>query len=337
MKKTRNRPFFVCIRKKICYNIGMKSVNGNGKNNEGLGSLFGEATPAKASGIAFSLATVLPVGLSILFLIATALLGLAQGDYESQDWYLYSSFLLPQIGFAIVAFWYLRYRKISIKRAVFSQKCHYKYFIIAFLLQVGLLCLAELNVWFLEWLGKFGYTDKGIALPSMDGWGFIGVLLVVGVFPAVFEEIIFRGVLFDGLKKSFSLPVAVLVCGGLFALYHQNPAQTLYQFCCGAAFALVAVKSGSVLPTVFSHFLNNAFIVVLYKLRIETFAPTVFAVIMCASALCLIGSIGYLVFVDKTKTERKKETGGGKRFFLYAAVGIVVCALTWALVLLMGM
>ena len=293
-------------------------------------------TPAKASGLAFSVAAVLPVALSIVFLIAIALLGLAKGNYETQDWYLYSSFLLPQMGFAIVVFWYLRYRNIPLKRAVFSQKCRYKYFLIAFLLQVGLLCLSELNVWFLNWLDGFGYTDTGIVLPSMDGWGFVGVMLTVGVLPALLEEIIFRGVLLDGLKKAFSLPVAVLVCGALFSLYHQNPAQTLYQFCCGTAFALVAVKSGSIFPTVFSHFLNNAFIVVLYKLGVESFELPIFIVIMCVSAVCLIGTLVYLIFIDKTP-KNKGDKGERKRFFLYSAVGIVVCALTWALVLWTGM
>ena len=336
MKKTRNRPFFVCNRGKICYNRNMETENKKKKNEGYLVSLLGEPTPAKASGLAFSMAAVLPVLLSFLFLFIISVCGLAVGDYETRDWYLYSSYLLPQLGFAIVAWLYLRYLKTPVKTALKNQKCHYKYILIACVLQIGLFCLSELNAWFLEWLGNFGYTDKGITLPSMDGFGFVGVLLVIGVLPAVFEEIMFRGVLLGGLKKSFSLPVAVLVCGALFALYHQNPAQTVYQFCCGAAFALVAVKSGSILPTVLSHFLNNALIVILYKIGLETVATPVFVVFMVVSALCLIGSLAYLIFFDKQEnTERTKEKKN--RFFLYAAVGIAVCALTWLGVLLMGM
>ncbi len=336
MKKTRNRPFFVCNREKICYNRNMQKENKNKTNKGYLFSLLGEPTPAKASGLAFSTATVLPVLLSFLFLFVISVCGLTGGDYETQDWYLYASYLLPQIGFAIVAWLYLRYRGTPVKKALQNQKCHCKYFLVACVLQIGLFSLSELNNWFLNWLGKFGYTDKGIALPSMDGFGFFGVLLVIGVLPAVFEEIMFRGVLLSGLKKSFSLPVAVLVCGALFSLYHQNPAQTLYQFCCGAAFALVAVKSGSILPTVVSHFLNNALIVILYKLKIESFPTPVFVAFMVVSALCLIGSLVYLIFFDKKeKTEQGK--GEKKRFFLYATVGIAVCALTWLGVLLMGM
>ena len=98
----------------------------------------------------------------------------------------------------------------------------------------------------------------------------------------------------------------------------------------------MAVKSGSILPTVLSHFLNNALIVILYKIGLETVATPVFVVFMVVSALCLIGSLAYLIFFDKQEnTERTKEKKN--RFFLYAAVGIAVCALTWLGVLLMGM
>ncbi|MBQ8322399.1 MAG: CPBP family intramembrane metalloprotease [Clostridia bacterium] len=314
----------------------MQTVNGQNEKKGCFGSLLSDVTPAKASGLAFSTATVLPVVFSFVFLFVVSLCGLTAEGYENEDWYLYFGYLLPQLGFAVVAWLYLIYRGTPVKTALLKQKCRPKYFLVALALQIGLLCLSELNVWFLELLGKFGYTDTGIALPSMDGFGFVGVLLVVGVFPAIFEEIIFRGAVLDGLKKTFSVPVAVLLCGALFSLYHQNPAQTLYQFCCGAAFALVAIRSGSILPTVLSHFLNNAFIVVLYKLGVESFSTPVFAVVMSVSALCLVGSLVYLIFFDK-QTPTEKTKGEGKRFFLFAAVGIAICALTWFSVLLMGM
>jgi membrane protease YdiL (CAAX protease family) len=98
----------------------------------------------------------------------------------------------------------------------------------------------------------------------MDGFGFVGVLFVIAVFPAVMEETVFRGLILKGLRQSKEI-YAVLLCGALFALYHQKPEQTVYQFCCGAAFALVALRSGSVLPTVVAHFINNAWILIMTK------------------------------------------------------------------------
>ncbi|MBE7068194.1 MAG: CPBP family intramembrane metalloprotease [Clostridiales bacterium] len=311
------------------------------KGKTPFGGLFGEPTPAKASGLVFSVATVLPTVLSFIFLLILAFCGKAETDgYQNQDWYLYANYLLPQISFALVAYFYLRYRQIPLKNALFSQKCKPKYFLIAFFLQIGLFGLSELNSIFLNWLGKFGYNDAGISLPSVEGFGFVGVFLVIGVLAPVLEEIVFRGMLLNGLKKTFSMPVAVVLCGALFALFHQNPAQTVYQFCCGTAFALVAIKSGSVLPTVLSHFLNNAFVLILYKAGVAQFSSGVLILLLCLSAVCLTGVIGYLIFKDKqestVKTSEDKKSGKNK-FFVFASVGIALCALTWLIVLCAGM
>ena len=298
--------------------------------------LFGEPTQASASGIAFSLAAVLPNLLSIIFLLAVGM-----GDYQQTDWYLYASYLLPQMSFAITAIWFLYYTKTPIKAVFKNQKCAPRYFLIALLLQVGLLFLSQLNALFLSFLENFGYEDAGIRLPSMDGFGFIGVLIVVAVLPAILEETIFRGILLGGLKN-FGKVGSILLCGALFALYHQNPAQTLYQFCCGVAFALIAVRSGSVLPTVLSHFFNNAFILVLTKFGIESFpAPVLFAIFI-VSAICLIISLVWLFVFDKKKNNGDEQTPARdkterERFFIYASIGLAICALTWMAVLISGL
>lgn len=295
-------------------------------------NLFGEATPAKRAGLAFSFSALLA---PILALVITVILFLfnAKG-YEGKDWYAYVNFLLPQLVFALVAFAGLSYTKTPLKEFATSQKCKPKYFLIALFLQIGLLCLSQLNTWFLEILGEIGYQDAGISLPSMDGFGFFGVLFVVGVLPAIFEEIFFRGILIEGLR-CFKNVWAVLVCGALFALYHQNPAQTLYQFCCGACFALIAIRSGSILPTVFSHFLNNAFILIVTKCGITAFSKTALWIIMPISAVCLLGTLGYLIFADK-QLEKTTDVSQQKVFFRYALIGIAVCALSWLMVLLAG-
>ncbi len=298
------------------------------------GTFFGEPTPASAAGGAFSIATVLPVIFSLLFLIAVG-----KTDYMESEWGLYIAYLLPQLAFAVTAIWYAWKTKTSIKTAISSQKCKPKYFLLAILLQAGLLSLSELNGWFLSLLGNFGYEDSGIVLPSMEGFGFVGVLLVVAVLPAVFEELMFRGVVLGGLK-SFGELGGSLLCGALFALYHQNPAQTLYQFCCGFAFALVALRAGSILPTVLSHFINNALILCLTKSGMDAFPTPVAIVVLGVSVLCLTGALVWIFLFDKkteTRQDAEEKKTERKLFFICAAVGIAVCALTWLFMLVTGL
>lgn len=330
---------FVGKEKKICYNKDMQQENRN-KQGGFLSSLIGAPTPPKASGLTFSLAAISVVVASFVFMLFLAVSGLAaQESVTTSDWYLYCSYLLTPLCFAFVAWWILRWTNTSFKAEIKAQACGSKYFLIAVLMQVGLLSLSELNTLFLKFLAQFGYTEIPIQLPSLDGFGFVGVLFTVAVLPAVFEEIIFRGLLLKGMR-SFGTAGAILISGALFALYHQNPAQTMYQFCCGAAFAFVAYKSGSILPTVLSHFINNALILTLTKLGISEFSTPVWIAVLIVSILSFITAMVWL-FLDKTpKKEEDKgvdEKAERKEFWLFSTFGIALCGLSWLGALFAGM
>lgn len=114
------------------------------------------------------------------------------------------------------------------------------------------------------------------------------------MLPACLEELFFRGIVFHGMKK-FGNVAAVLASAGLFALYHQSPAQTIYQFICGACFALIALRSGSILPTVVSHFVNNALILILEACGVSGFSIETMIILGVLFAIWAI----YLIFFDK--------------------------------------
>ena len=119
-----------------------------------------------------------------------------------------------------------------------------------------------------------------------------------------------------------------------FALFHASALQTFYQFICGCAFALLAIRARSLFPCVLAHFLNNAVIVVMQACGLNT-SGTLFdmlplwaaILVTVLSALSLIG--GALILVcDKTPL-KKPDKGGIKKFFLSASVGIAVLAVLW--------
>ncbi len=259
-------------------------------------------------------------GASFLFAL------MPRGEGESQL-FLYLNFLVPIFGFAVVLSWYFSRTDGGIKGFLREQNCSPKYYLLALTMQLGLLSLGELNGLFLRFLGRFGYEDTPILLPSTKGFGFVGVMLTVAVLPALFEECFFRGVL-QREMKGFSLWAQLLLCGAFFALYHQNPAQTLYQLACGVGFALVAVKAGSFLPTVLSHFVNNGLVILLYALGIEGYPTPVYITLLVAGGLSLVGTVVYLLFLDKEEREQE-EKGSYRQLFACAGVGIFVFALSW--------
>ena len=316
--------------------------NSDIKKQTGLwASLIGEPTPAKTSGLTFSLATVGIIVTSFLWMTILIIVGATQQEgYAQTDWYLYVSYVLTPIVFALVAGGLLHWTKTPLKRAWEGQLCPPKYYLIAVLLQVGLFSLSQINNLFLEFLGNFGYQQAPIQIPSMEGFGFISVLFVIGVLPAIFEEILFRGIVLDG-AYAYGTAGAALLCGGLFALFHQNPVQTIYQFCWGAAFALMAIRAGSVFPTMLAHFINNAVIIILQKCKVENIPTPVFIPVIIVSGLCLLGSLAYLIFVDKNRlpdeegTPEQKKTKRGV-FILGTAIGILICFASWASALYTG-
>ncbi len=311
-------------------------MNHNNKEQRGpFASIIGELTPAKRSGLTFTLAALAPLLLAFAFMAVLLVTGLsAQEGVEQSDWYLYLNYLMVPLSFACIAWGLLRLQKMPIGQAVKAQTCQPKYYLIALLMQFGLLSLAELNTLFLTFLEGFGYQASPILLPSMDGFGIVGVLLVIAVLPAVFEEVIFRGFLLKGMK-AFGTLGAVLLCGGLFALYHQNPAQTVYQFCCGAAFALVAVKAGSVLPTILSHFLNNAYIVIMTKLGITAFPTPVYITLLILEIISLVAAMVCLL-LDKKPENGDLDKTEKRTFWTFALPGIAYCALAWISVFFAG-
>lgn len=302
------------------------------RNSEGfVSSLIGERTPAKTAGLVYTVSALAIFALS--FVLSFALM-FSPAEEGTPQWLLYAQFLAVPVSFLFVLPLYFSYTKTPVKAFVKEQKCPAKYYLIAVLLQVGLFGLSEVNSLFLELLKGFGYTDTGIELPSMEGFGFVGVFFTVAIFPALMEELVFRGI-FLRETKEFSLLARVVLCGALFALYHQNPAQTVYQFICGAAFALVAIKSGSFLPTALAHFVNNGAILILTKCGVESFSPTAYAIVLTTAGVCLVGTLVYLLVFDR-KAEEKKG-GSYRQLFSCASVGIAMFFLSWIAMLFTGM
>ncbi len=337
-----------CKRKKICYNRTMANQRNKKTSQYNASKSLPLTTPtqAKASGVAYSASIMILMIFSMIFSIALGAAGvtLPEGSIKP-DWYIYLNFLLPQISLLLVAVLYFAWLKRPIQDAVREQKCHPKYYLLAILLQVGLLSLGTLNDIFLRFLQRFGYQEQALSLPNLDGFGLFATIFCVALLPAIFEEIFFRGILLKGLR-SFGVIGSVLLCGALFSLYHQNPIQTVYQFACGVAFAFMAIKAGSILPTVLSHFLNNTLIIILTKCGVESISSSVYVPYVIITSLCLVGTLGYLMFFDEPKmeteqtaskkAEEKERKSERIRFFACALVGIAVFAVNWITALVQG-
>ena len=283
------------------------------------------------AGVSYSVGIVLYVVAALIFqVVAMLCLGEAYGDDPAVR---FLSYLLPQICFAAAALIFFRRSKVPVRTVYCGGKA--KYFVLALLLQFGLLfSLSELNTLFLDWLSSLGYENPSSALPPLSGWNLLPAILIIALLPALFEETLFRGILVGRMHASgWGTIATVCISGALFALYHGSPAQTIYQFFCGASFALLALRAGSALPTAVAHLCNNAVILILtstgYEVEGGWTMPQAWHIGLCvAAAVVLVATLVYLIFFDKSGAQ-KGGVKDGKRFFLGAGVGIAVCAVLW--------
>lgn len=95
------------------------------------------------------------------------------------------------------------------------------------------------------------------SMTSLQSGGLIPMLIVMAVQPAVFEEMVFRGIALHGYRHR-GMRTALCMSAFLFAMLHMNLQQALYAFALGAIFAFLVQRTGSIFASMLPHFAINA-------------------------------------------------------------------------------
>lgn len=98
---------------------------------------------------------------------------------------------------------------------------------------------------------------------------FIGLCVV----PAILEELLFRGAL-QGLMRPSGSAAAIFAPALLFALLHMDLAQGITAFVCGVFLGWLTERTGSILPGMLLHFVNNAIAFLVTYLQLYAPAST---------------------------------------------------------------
>lgn len=93
------------------------------------------------------------------------------------------------------------------------------------------------------------------------GWPLWTVFVSVSVYPAIFEELAFRGIILTRLQKTLSATEAEIVQAAMFSVLHALPMIFPSHFVLGFLFGWLRVRSGSLYPSMLAHAAWNAWIV----------------------------------------------------------------------------
>lgn len=124
---------------------------------------------------------------------------------------------------------------------------------------ISVICLfgfSAVTNMFLELLYSMGYSSvtSDITIPNFETYlMYVGLICVA---PAICEEILFRGLICNGLKRLGSV-TAVLGSAFLFMIMHGSPDQTVHQFILGIILAVVFLVTNNLWVPIIIHFLNN--------------------------------------------------------------------------------
>lgn len=133
----------------------------------------------------------------------------------------------------------------------------------AALLPVALVGLSMTQLWGTLWqllLGPeaFSYFELfGYPITNASPLEAVLLGLAMSVSPGISEELLFRGYVQTRLLQRWSAPVAIAVSTALFSFAHLHPLHVLLTLPLGMWLGIVAYRTGSILPSMVLHMLNN--------------------------------------------------------------------------------
>lgn len=241
----------------------------------------------------------------------------------SQQWNLLGGLLITEyLLIAAPCLWVLWFWRIDFREALSLRRPGVGQLAGAVMMgAAALVGVMELGAWHNKVLPVPPELQEAFAGLFADGdtpLGLLKLLLIVAVTPALCEEILFRGVLYSGLKGRMH-PVAVLILVGLlFGVFHLSIHRFASTAFLGVVLTYFVWRTGSIWPGVLVHALVNGTsillatehvpdaVVVGLRLRTVETEGVWWPVLIVAMVLALAGA-ALLGKGENRKTERSQE------------------------------
>ncbi len=94
-------------------------------------------------------------------------------------------------------------------------------------------------------------------------WPMWSAVLMIGVAPAIFEEIAFRGIIYRRLERVGGPREALVVQAAMFSIIHLLPASFISHFVIGLTLGWLRQRTASLLPGMVAHFTYNTTLLLL--------------------------------------------------------------------------
>ena len=238
-----------------------------------------------------------------------------------------ATLLVSQLAFVLFMFIYNKKMNIDFMSAI---KIKRKFNIWIALACVGIavtmvfLCAPFVNLFdfLLEKIGYSKTTDLPIEMNSVGAliFGFF----VFAVIPATIEEVLFRGMVTNGLLNSAKTKkgkiIAVILSGLIFAAIHISIQQSIYPFVVGCVLSILLLLTDNLAYTIIVHFISNIIVVITSYInygKVEELNYTVgegfTAFGLFVLALSIVAGLLFLIdYINKTSKAKVAEKEGNE-------------------------
>lgn len=92
------------------------------------------------------------------------------------------------------------------------------------------------------------------------------IIMIIGaiIVAPIFEEILYRGIILEGLLLRNNPYISIVISSLMFSLMHGNLVQIPNAFLGAIVIGVIYYKTKSLLPCIFAHFINNFFVTIVY-------------------------------------------------------------------------
>jgi len=278
-------------------------------NKEGIGKKFVEGIllSLEIMGLFMLLQLLVSVVGAMAAVVASIILGeedMMQAQYAAMDIVMDSSFMTTltvvatfiSLIFSVSAYWIVWGRKRTVQdKQYFREKVlRLRTFSMIVIGCCGLYYLSILIVALIAVINPQLMENYNEMMESALGGSELLAVIAAVILAPINEECIMRGLVLKNLQKHFSVPVVIVIQAILFGIFHANWVQGIYVLPIGAALGYVAVKSRSVLPSIFMHLFYNSlsFAVGVLPEFCQTGGFAIGTVVISAVAVLYLGKTG---------------------------------------------
>lgn len=125
-------------------------------------------------------------------------------------------------------------------------------------------------------------------------------ILSLTLIPALLEELLFRGIILNSLRKYGDF-IAILVSSTLYALSQSSIQDTLYKFLMGLVIGYFMLRSGSLIVVLLANFIVKSLYMIIWLIQIHNIKYSEVLIISLIIVILILSIIAFSLFILEDK------------------------------------